>query len=82
MAIKPSLNNINNFVAPSNPANKTTTYAAGSHDVYHRKKEYVVYCTKCNAVIRTDWEEESKTQNYKGGEVLRESDSLESVKYN
>lgn len=23
MAIKPSLNNINNFVAPSNPANKT-----------------------------------------------------------
>lgn len=60
----------------------TTTYAAGSHDVYHRKKEYVVYCTKCNAVIRTDWEEESKTQNYKGGEILRESASLESVKYN
>lgn len=50
--------------------------------VYDRKKEYVVYCTKCNAVIRMDWEEESKTQNYKGGEVLRESASLESVKYN
>ena len=59
----------------------TTTYAAGSHDVFERKKEYVVYCKHCKAILQTAWETESKTGNYQGGEILRQSSQKEAVKW-
>ena len=59
----------------------TTTYDAGSHDVYVRRKEYQVYCKHCKAILRTDWEEETRSQNYQGGDVLSESSRKESVTY-
>ena len=59
----------------------TTTYAAGSHDLYERKKEYVVYCQHCQAIIQTAWEAEGKTANKKGGEVLSERTSKEAVQW-
>ncbi len=59
----------------------TTTYGAGSHDLYERKKEYVVYCKHCHAILKTDWEVESKTGNYEGGDVISERTTKEAVKW-
>lgn len=58
----------------------TTTYAAGSHDVYVHEREYVVCCEKCHAIIQRGQEQVSRTCNYKGGEVLSERTTKEAVK--
>lgn len=57
----------------------STTFAAGSYDLYERKKEYVVYCKHCQAILEKDWEEEHESRNHQGGEVLRERSWKESV---
>lgn len=57
----------------------TTSYAAGSHDVYGYKKEFVVCCDKCQAIVQTGWQEVTRTCNYKGGEVLSERTTKEAV---
>lgn len=59
----------------------TTTYAPGSYELFEYKKEYVVTCSKCGAVIQRGWETQRYTGNRKGGEELRQYSSLEPVQY-